>query len=207
MSRIHQELERLDRGRRKTLHLVESLSREEMNRRPVTGGWSAGELLDHLVLTEKLYRGELQELVDLARAGRRPYLNRLLTDLPFPFLDLLPRPVLALASVPLTFAGVFVPRQAVETFLRFPFIKVNAPPAIQPQAGQNADHLRRQLRESLASIRALFSENGDLDFRRFTYQHPILGLTNGVAMLGVIASHEERHQAQLQRIVTAVRLA
>ena len=132
-------------ARRRTLSLLEGLSEEEMARRPKPGRWSAGELADHLLRTELFWRGEIEELVALVRAERRPYLNRLLTDLPLPGAELVPRRLLALAAAPFAAANALVPSSFIETFLRFRVIPAKAPPAIAPRPGRPAETLRREL--------------------------------------------------------------
>jgi uncharacterized damage-inducible protein DinB len=201
---LEDRLQRFEAVRSRTCKQVAGLDQATMNRKPDAKTWSPGELVDHVLVTERLYRGEIAQMVELARQGRRPYLNRLLSDLPFPFLDFFPREMLSLASVPLTFINVFVPTFAVEAFLRTPFVSAVAPPALQPSAGRDAEALRRDLVESAAETRHVFDANRDLDFRRFTYQHPVLGLVDGEGMLRILISHEQRHQDQLDRILKAL---
>lgn len=203
MTSVQRELQTLEAVRGETRRLVDGLGQHRMDQRPDAETWSPGELVDHLLVTEKSYQGEIAQLVALARAGRRPYLDRLITDFPLPFVDALPRPLLSLAAIPLTLTTTFLPSAVTEGLLRTPFLRVKAPPLLTPQAGKNADDLRRGLRESFETTRSLFTDNADLDFRTFTYQHPILGLTDGAGMLRAIASHEQRHQGQLRKILAA----
>lgn len=44
------ELRRLEAVRARTLALVDGLTQEDLDRRPARGGWSVGEVLDHLRL-------------------------------------------------------------------------------------------------------------------------------------------------------------
>jgi hypothetical protein len=50
------ELERLERVRAGTLALVDGLSQEDLDRQPAGGGWSVGEILDHLLRAEAANR-------------------------------------------------------------------------------------------------------------------------------------------------------
>lgn len=175
-----------------------------MARRPEPDRWSAGELADHLLRTELLWRGEIKELVALARAGRRPYLSRLLTDFPLPGAELLPPRLLALASVPLTLVNVFVPSAFIETFLRFRVVPAQAPPVIAPRPGRPAATLRRELASQREETEALLRDNADLDFRRLVYQHPLIGLSDAVGLLRVVTVHERRHQEQLVEILEGI---
>ncbi len=62
----------------RTLSLLAGLSEDQMARRPQPDRWSAGELADHLLRTELLWRGEVAELVALVRAGRLVYQHPLI---------------------------------------------------------------------------------------------------------------------------------
>ncbi|MGH7320089.1 MAG: DinB family protein, partial [Candidatus Rokuibacteriota bacterium] len=73
------ELRRLEQVRIRTLALVEGVSQEELDRRPAGGGWSVGEVLDHLLRAEAANREQIAALVELARAGREPLIRRSLT--------------------------------------------------------------------------------------------------------------------------------
>src|SRR5262245_22020795 len=95
--------------RARTLNMVRDLSQAEADARPAPGRWSVGEVLDHLVLAERFFRGEVRQLVGLARAGREPALRRGFTDLDIsvgPF----PRSLLRLFTLPLSVGNRFVPR-------------------------------------------------------------------------------------------------
>lgn len=198
------ELADFGAARERTLAMLDGLSEEEMARRPGPERWSAGELADHLLRTELLWRHEIEELVTLARAGRRPYLNRLLTDLPLPGVELLPPRLLTLASVPLTFASAFVPNFFLESFLRWRTIPAQAPPSIAPRAGRPPETLRHELAEQREATEAVFRDHADLDFRRMVYHHPLLGLSDPIGLLRVITVHERRHQRQLAEILAAI---
>jgi hypothetical protein len=69
-------LTELESARAQTLGMAEPLSQMQLDYTSRPDAWSIGEILDHLVLAEALYRGEMARLIDLARAGRRPYLHR-----------------------------------------------------------------------------------------------------------------------------------
>ena len=48
--------------RRKTLELAGSLTQEQMDFSPGRGKWSVGEVLDHLIQVDRVFRQELDEL-------------------------------------------------------------------------------------------------------------------------------------------------
>ena len=187
--------------RERTRSLVASLSEEEMADRPGPERWSCGELLDHLLRTECLWRGEIEELVGLLRTGRQPFLSRLWTDFPFPVVGVLPAPLLSLLSIPLTAFNTFVPRRVFLEFLGQRAFKARAPAVLSPRRGRTAEDLRRELKTECVATIAVFEDNDDLRFDRMIYQHPLLGVVDAVDLLQVLTAHERRHQDQLREIL------
>lgn len=61
-------------------------------------------------------RSELQELVVLARSGRRSVLRRSFADVDIS-IAFIPRPLLSLFQVPISLAGMFVPVSGMLRFL------------------------------------------------------------------------------------------
>ncbi|MEM7350864.1 MAG: DinB family protein [Acidobacteriota bacterium] len=190
--------------RERTLSLVAGLSADDMAEQPAADRWSAGEILDHLLRSETLWRNEVSELVRLARAGRQTYLSRLITDFPLPIVGRLPPPLLGLMSVPLTVFSSFFPLSVFLAFLKWRKIPAQAPPAIAPRRGRTADELRDDLSAQAERTVAVFEDNDDLRFERLIYQHPLLGIVTAVDLLQVITTHEARHQEQLVEVLAAL---
>ena len=189
-------------ARERTCSLVAGLSEDEMAQRPVPGTWSPGELVDHLLRTEALWRREVEELVRLRRAGRQPFLSRLWADFPLPVVDRLPAPLLGILHAPLTLFNTFVPTRFFLAFLRHRAVAVAAPPAIAPRRGRTAEELRRELKTESTATVAVFEDNDDVRFRRLIYQHPLFGIVHAVDLLRLITAHEKRHQDQLVEILS-----
>src|SRR5215813_7052693 len=82
-----------------TLGQVERLSQEQMDWQPAPRKWSIGEVVDHILLAEKFFRGEIAQLIALARAGRKPILRRSAADLNVA-LFFIPRSLLPFFSIP-----------------------------------------------------------------------------------------------------------
>ncbi len=198
------ELREFQKTRERTFSLIAGLSDDDMATRPAPEKWSAGELVDHLLRAENLWRSEVEELIRLERSGRQPYLNRLLTDFPLPVVERLPVPLLGLFSIPLTVFNTFLPASFFETFLRLRVLPAPAPPALTPRSGRTADELRGELQNGLRQTVAVFEDNDDLKFRRQLYQHPLFGVVNSVALLRFITVHEQRHQEQLKEILAGL---
>ena len=190
--------------RKRTCTLVAGLSEDEMAERPGPDRWSAGELVDHLLRTEVLWRREVEELVRLERSKRQPYLSRLVADFPIPVVGRLPAPLVGLISVPMTIFNAFFPTRLFLSLLRYRGIPAKAPPAIAPRQGRSAEELRRELESEAEATAAVFEDNDDLRFHRMIYQHPLLGLVDAVDLVRVITVHEKRHQDQLIEILEKI---
>jgi hypothetical protein len=70
-------LERLRSIRARSLTIVQGFSQEQIDYSPASDTWSIGEVVDHLILSEKITRGDIAELIALTKASREPVLYRL----------------------------------------------------------------------------------------------------------------------------------
>jgi uncharacterized damage-inducible protein DinB len=199
------ELARLERVRARTLALVDGLSQEELDRQGSAGGWSVGEVLDHLLKAEEANRNDVRTLIELARSGRKPYLRRDLTSsgLGPAFV---PRSLLPLLSLPASLMTLFLPISVRELMVRSRLFPARASEQMRPQAGRPAGELRTHLAASVGETRAVLAANADLDYHRMIYQHPFLGANDVADILRLTAAHEERHQDQIREIAARLDL-
>ncbi|HEY1379870.1 MAG TPA: DinB family protein, partial [Gemmataceae bacterium] len=193
---VDESLDLLTATRGRTLDLVRTLSQAEADARPVPGRWSVGEVLDHLLLAERFFRGEVRQLAALARAGREPVLHRRFADLDIS-LGPVPRAALPLFTLPLRLVNPFVPRFVRDFLLTSRLVPARHPTAATPRPGRPVQALRRELAESLRETLAVFRDNADLDFRRMWHGHPVLGTNDVPALVRIVALHEQRHQAAI----------
>lgn len=192
-------LSELESARAQTLGMTGALSQAQLDYAPRTGAWSIGEILDHLVLAEALYRGEIARLIELARAGRRPYLRRTFDEINVAPMYV-PTVVLSLFSTPIAIMSRTMPDSVRRLLTEFPLVPTRNPDRATPRRHRPAAALRSDLRQSLADTRALLATNRDLDFDRMISEHPLTGATNVPQMLGFLALHERRHQGQMDRV-------
>lgn len=68
---ISDSLRLFTRVRSGTIRLVDGLTDEQAGYMPGPDAWSVAQILDHLLLTEALYRTQIMRLLDLAREGKR----------------------------------------------------------------------------------------------------------------------------------------
>ena len=200
MSDWRADLDRFAATRAATLGLVRGLSQGAMDAPPAGGGWSAGEVVDHLLKAEAVNRREVESLVALAAAGRRAYVFRDFTDLGVapPFV---PEALLPWLTLPMALGTLFVPARLREAFLSTRLLPAKAPEILRPRRGRPAAELVADLESSLATTRDLFESHADLDFDRMVFQHPLLGVNTAVDVLRLIDVHERRHQDQLREVL------
>lgn len=198
------ELERFEATRRRTLQLVRDVSQAQMHPTPAPGKWSVGEVLDHLLLAERFFRGEIRRLIELQRAGANPVLHRGFADLDIS-IGFIPKAVLPLLEWPLAWANLFLPGCARDFLLRSRLIPAQHPAVADPRKGRPADELRDELAASLRETSSLFEANRDLDGSRMLHVHPLLGVNDVSGLLRILTLHEERHQGQIADILRMLR--
>jgi len=194
-------LDRVRRVRRETLRLTGDLDQERLDRRPSPRRWSVGEVLDHLILSDRFYRGDVERLFELARAGERPVLRRSFADLD-PSILFFPKRLLPLLEPPLAVMNLFMPRSLRDWIARNRLIPAQNPEISEPRPGRPAEELRHELAESLEETEAVFRDAEGLDLTAIEHYHPLLGKRDLAGLLDFIADHEERHQAQIREILS-----
>ncbi len=199
----HPELDTYRTTRRLTLELVGGLSQEQADFRPGSGQWSLGEVMDHLVRTDRMFRDGIVELVALERAGKRTWLFHGLGHFGVR-IPLVPRFAQPLVEMPLTVAGLFLSTPMRSKLTRPRWVPTKAPPVIKPRPGRNSDQLRAELAGMLKFLEATYADNPGVRFEDLRYYNPILGLTHVPGMLAFSASHEARHQEQIRDILSAL---
>lgn len=201
-TRVTAELTAFRGTRRKTLGMAEGLSDERLGRRPAPESWSVGEVLDHLVLAEEVYREDIGRLIALAREARRPFIRRTFRDLDVSIL-FIPRRALPMLEVPFLLIGAFVPRGVREALARARWLPVQNPTVAEPRRGRPGSELRRDLERSLEATERLFAEAGDLPWGDMAISHPLLGTNDVPALLRLMDRHEQRHQEQIRDALAA----
>jgi uncharacterized damage-inducible protein DinB len=197
---LQAELERFRAVRSRTLALINGLAQAQMDYAPAAGKWSVGEVADHLLLAERLYRSEIAQLIALRLAGREPALDRSFADINVS-LAFVPKALLPFLELPLTVMNFFVPRGVRELMMRYRIAPAVNPDAAAPRPGRDADELRAELLASLRETETLLSARPELDYRAMIVRRPLLGTNNVPQLLRLMALHEERHQTQIDGLL------
>ena len=186
--------------RNRTLELVAGLTQAQAEFLPSPGRWCVGEVLDHLLLAEALNRGEISQLIEMAKSGQRPYLNRTFTDLNVS-IAFIPKFLLPFFEVPFRLLTMVIPSSVRDFMTRYRLVPAQNPDVGTPRKGRPIDELRQELHSSLRETEALFEANPTLDYRAMIHQHPLTGANNVLQLLRFVASHEQRHQSQIRDIL------
>lgn len=182
-----------------TLAAVVPLSQAQLDFSPRQGRWSIGEIADHLLLAEDLYRGEVAQLVALARAGQPTYRKHSFSEVNVAPLHL-PDFVLSCLEAPLGFMSRLIPDAVRNVVTEFPILPTRNPDFATPRPKRPEAQLKADLAASVGSTRALIHANGDLDFDALVSEHPLTGRTNVSQILTFLAGHERRHQSQMESV-------
>lgn len=185
--------------RARTLSLAGELTQEQLDFVPATNHWSIGEVLDHILLAERLNREQLARLIQLKREGKRPELRLTFSDLNVSVSGV-PRSLLALFEAPLTLMNMFVPDSLRNYLTRTRVVSFRNPDPATPHAGRPAAELRGGLMAALQETERLFQNNPDLNYEEMFIQHPLLGRYDVPGLLRFMSAHEQRHQSQIASI-------
>jgi hypothetical protein len=180
--------------------MVQQLSQEQMDFSPTAGEWSVNEVVDHLLLSETMYRTEMATLVELMQTGQAPRIYRSFADLnagP----TIIPKAILPFFDVPFTLLTMFTPSGIRECIARSQLVPIRHPDITTPQQRRSVDKLRYDLDASLTETKGLFAAHPNLDYTRMIYQHPLLGVQNIPQLLDFMGLHEELHQQQIANVL------
>ena len=194
------ELKLLNETRAETLRLTAKVSQTQSEFAPLKGKWSIGEVLDHLLLAEQLYRGVFADLIEMKKAGKRAVVSdgfaRVNTAIAY-----IPRPLMAMAEIPFTLLNMFVPSFVRELMTQSRLLPAQSPSIAEPSKGKSVAELREGLRQSCEQTTALFEANPTLDYRDMRYRHPLMGDNSTLELLRIVAFHEKRHHAQIEELL------
>ena len=183
-----------------TLGLAAELTDQQAAFSPGPDRWSIGEVLDHILLAEQLYRDRFTRLIELKKAGRKAELVSDFSEINTSVL-FIPKPMLPALELPFKMMNLFVPAAVRETLTRYRLMPAQAPSIAEPHKGRPVAELREALQESLAQTRKLFQDNQDLNYREMRLSHPLMGNNNVLQLVRIMALHEQRHQDQIRRVM------
>ena len=202
LSAVEQNLDEFRATRESTLAMTKALSQKDFDYSAAPNRWSIGEVLDHMLLAERLNREQIAKLIHLQRAGQRPELVLTFSDLNISVVGV-PRSLLTLLEGPLTLMNMFVPDALRNYLTRKRLVPFRNPDVAAPRRGRPGAELRGDLISSLQETERLFQDNPDLDYDEMVVQHPLLGRYDVPGLLRFMSAHEQRHQSQIADIQRA----
>ena len=191
-------------AREGTISIIQGLSQRQAEFQPAENKWSISQNVEHLLMTEDLYRAQIQNLIALARSGNG-------TNIELSFREIntsiayIPREVIPLFSLPLKMFNMFVPQPIREQLFRVPFIPAIAPTVSTPETCRPLAELRMQCNSSLSATEAVLRGDLPANLDKMTITHPILGTNNIAQIFRIIAAHEERHHTQMRGVMENAR--
>src|SRR6266852_767893 len=104
---LKDSLEMFRSTRAQTIAMVDGLTQAQIDHVPARGKWSVGEVLDHLILGQRLNACHIAEVIEMKKAGRQP-----VRKLSFKDVDVsvghIPKSLLPVLETPFTILNVFV---------------------------------------------------------------------------------------------------
>jgi DinB family protein len=196
---LRENLEKFRATRARTLKMADGLTQTQLDYAPAPERWSIGEVLDHMLLAERLNRGQIAKLIELSRNGRKPELELTFADLNISVAGI-PRSVLSLMETPMTVMNRLVPDGLRNYLTRHRLIPFRNPDLATPRRGRAGPELRADLMTSLQETELLLQRNVNVDFSKLILSHPLLGAYDVPGLLTFMSAHEERHQSQISDI-------
>jgi len=180
--------------------MAQELSQSQLDYKPASDKWSVGEVLDHLILGQRLNLCYIAEVIAMKAAGKPPVLRLSSTDVDVS-IGYIPKRMLPALDVPFTVLNLFLPSSVRDFMTRNPLIPAQNPEVTNPRRGRPADELRTDLISSLKETEALLESHSVLDYGEMMIQHPLLGNNSVPGLLRFLALHEQRHQSQINDVL------
>jgi hypothetical protein len=170
---------RLDEARAALKAAVETVPAARRAERPGPERWSAAEVLEHLSIAERMFRGRVAKAIEAARAAG------LGTE----------------AGTRAALPDVIETRMADRTNRRV------APEPSRPTGQVDADSAWSAIEEGHRRLRTLVQAADGLALSEVTADHHFFGALTVYQWVELIAAHEARHVEQLKEIGAALRQA
>lgn len=172
---LTQHLQKMDRDLQELLDQLAPLGHDTLNRKPADGGWSALQVMHHLILAEtgslNYVKKKLSFNPNLQNAGLgggfRQFILRFYLGLPFKF------------KAPKGVGDDVLPQES------------------------DFQETARKWQENRKDLQDYLSSLPDAYFDKDIYKHPFAGRMSLEGMVRFFDSHFERHRKQIERVVYA----
>jgi len=201
---LKDSLEMFRSTRAQTIAMVDGLTQAQIDHVPARGKWSVGEVLDHLILGQRLNVCYIAEVIEMKKAGRQPVRKLSFSDVDVS-VGYIPKSLLPVLETPFTILNMFVPAGVRDFMTRNRLVPAQNPNITAPRHGRSAVELRDELISSLKELETLLESHAHLDFSEMVIMHPLLGNNNVPSLVRFLALHEQRHQSQIDDILKSPR--
>ena len=164
-------IDRLEQARAELLDEFKPLSQNELDQQPADGGWSAGEVLQHLAKTEHVIA------IMIARGVRR---------------------LRGEHSVEMT-TGRSLPSRFNDAGIETGALRLQTTAPLEPAYGTPRDDVFAALSRSRAALLDALESAGGLDVSALRIPHPVFGELDPHEWLDFLWRHELRHREQIRR--------
>jgi hypothetical protein len=175
-----------------------------MDHQPAPHKWSAGEVLDHLILGQRLNLCYIAELIEMEKAGQRPIKKLTLAEVDVS-IGYIPKNLLPALETPFMMLNLIIPSGFRDFMTSHRLVPAQNPSLTTPRRARPADELRNDLFSSFKETETLLEANADLDYGAMMIEHALLGNYNIPGLLRFLALHEQRHQSQINDILAMPR--
>lgn len=181
-----------DKVRELLLEVIAGVTDEEAAALPDGGGWSVGQVVEHVSIVNNGMAGICRRLIEKARAGGAGEAGEL----------------------PVTGAGELATPGTRELPISKEFWanvramasrKAAAPERVLPTGGVSLDEAKARLQAAEDTFAELRSDLEAVDLSGPKFPHPYFGDLNAIEWLALKGFHERRHTEQIQRVLDQVR--
>jgi hypothetical protein len=190
--------------RAQTLTMLQVLSQNQLDYQPAPEKWSVGEVLDHLILGQRLNLSYMAEVIGMKKGGQRPDLRLSFTDVDVS-LGYIPKSLLPALETPFTILNMFLPTTIRDFMTSHRLVPAQNPHLTTPRRARPVHELRSDLISSFKEMETLLRSHAHLDYSEMVIRHPLLGNNSIAGLLRFLALHEWRHQSQIDDILTSPR--
>jgi uncharacterized damage-inducible protein DinB len=174
LSKKLQELvDRISHHREKLLQSVSGLSEAQLNHKAGETGWSIGDVLNHVSLTDEANAKLTSNLLKRARAGSLP-----------------PDPSPEGSEI----------HSMDDIFPHMNAAKFQAPEFVSPHPHAPVDESLARLKASRERMLANVEQLDGFDLSGLKYPHPFAGELNAYQWILIAGAHEARHTQQIHRM-------
>ena len=193
------DVDRFCMVRANTLNTLARVTEEQGVWSPREGKWSIGQIADHLLLTEEMYRDQFIQLIERARLGRTEPIMISFADVNSSFAGI-PRDIMRFFEVPARMASYIMPQVVRETIVRHQIVPAINPSASDPRPGTTIAQLKKELASALVATEEVLRAPMPRNVEAPSIDHPLLGRNNLRQLFRIVIGHEERHQEQIAEI-------